>query len=48
MSNLWINIRFGTRHLQIGREDFSFKVNPYWQDHPVSGWFEVYEFFGLV
>ena len=45
MSNLWINWRFGTRHLQIGR-DFpyvSFSVNPYWVEHKPAKWFEVYE-----
>ena len=45
MSNLWINWRFGTRHLQIGR-DFpyvSFSINPYWVENKPAKWFEVYE-----
>lgn len=46
MSNLWINIRFGTRHLQVGRDEFSFRVNSYHVAHPPRKWFEVYEFFG--
>lgn len=41
MSNLWINIRIGNRHLQIGRDGASFSVNPY-----PGPWFKVYEFFG--
>lgn len=44
MSNLWINWRFGTRHLQIG-PDFpyiSFGVNPYHIKNPPKKFFEVY------
>lgn len=42
MSNLWINWRFGIRHLQIGRHApyISFAVNPYYIENPPKTWFE--------
>lgn len=42
MSNLWINWRFGIRHLQVGpdRPFVSFKVNPYYLQNPPTTWFE--------
>lgn len=51
MSNLWFNIRFGTRHLQIGRSGISLKVNPYqvdWKNkNPETWkWFTIYIWFG--
>lgn len=45
MSNLWINIRFGVRHLQIGPEGISFNVNPYAIENPPEKWCEVFQFF---
>lgn len=42
MSNCFINIRFGTRHLQVGRWFIAFEVNQYHVDHPPTKWFEVY------
>jgi hypothetical protein len=47
MSNLWFNIRFGTRHFQWSRDwEISFRVNPYWLENPSAKWFEVYCLFG--
>ncbi len=45
MSNLWINWRFGVRHLQIGPDwpFVTFRVNPYWVQHKPARWFEVYQ-----
>lgn len=49
MSNLLVNIRFGSWHLQVSK-DFpwlvTFKQNPYWWEVKPDKWFEVYEFFG--
>jgi hypothetical protein len=44
MSNLWINWRFGVRHLQIGpdRPWITFRANPYWIEHKPTRWFEVH------
>lgn len=44
MSNLWINWRFGKRHLQIGPDApyISFKVNPYRLENPPDKFFEIY------
>jgi hypothetical protein len=44
MSNLWINWRFGARHLQIGldRPFITFRINPYWVKHKPTKWFEVH------
>ena len=42
MNDLWINWRFGTRHLQIGPRGISFAVNPYHIDNPPACWFERY------
>lgn len=44
MSNLWINWRFGTRHLQIGpdRPFVTFHVNPYYVQNPPGTWFEMF------
>ena len=47
MSNLWFNIRFGTRHFQWSRDwEITFRVNPYWLENPPTKWFEVYCLFG--
>ena len=47
MSNLWINIRFGTRHLQLSRDwKWAWKYNPVHAMHD-SKWFAIYEFPGL-
>lgn len=51
MSNLWFNIRFGTRHFQFTRDwQISFGHNHYWLDKPEAyaevSWFEVYCAFG--
>lgn len=42
MSNCWINWRFGTRHLQIGKWFITFDKNPYWVRNPPTKWFETY------
>lgn len=44
MSNLWINWRFGTWHLQIGpdRPRFRFVQNDYWFENKQPCWFERY------
>lgn len=44
MSNLWINWRFGTYHLQIGpdRPYVSFTKNPYHVENPPKTWFQRY------
>ena len=43
MSNLWINWRFGIRHLQIGpdRPFIRFCANPYYLLNPPDKWFEI-------
>lgn len=46
MSSDWINIRFGSRHLQIGPNEISFNVNWYWVENKPTKWFEIYKFFG--
>lgn len=46
MSDLWVNIRIGVRHLQIGPRGFSFEVNPYHVQNKPERFFEVFEFFG--
>lgn len=46
MSNLWFNIRFGKRHLQIGPDGVSFKINSYWLKNAPDKWFAVYCWFG--
>lgn len=42
MSNLWLNIRFGKRHLQIGPDGITFRVNSYWMYTKPTKWFEIY------
>lgn len=42
MSNCWINWRFGTRHLQIGKWFITFEVNHYLVENPPAKWFEIY------
>jgi hypothetical protein len=44
MSDLWLNIRFGARHLQIGPRCISFRINGFWMLHEPDRWIEVYEF----
>lgn len=47
MSNLWFNIRFGSRHFQLDNEwKFSFRQNRHWIENPPSKWFAIYTFFG--
>lgn len=47
MSNLWFNIRFGTRHFQWSRDwKITFSVNTYFIENPPAKWFEVYCLFG--
>jgi len=48
MSNLWFNVRFGTRHWQWGPDGMSFRVNLYFVENPpkLGFWFEVYCLFG--
>lgn len=49
MSDLYFNIRFGTRHLQIGPKTFRFSYNPaHAKGERADGWrwFRVYEWFG--
>jgi hypothetical protein len=42
MSDLWINWRFGRRHLQIGPRGVSFTTNDYWTNNKPRRWFELY------
>ena len=44
MDDLWVNIKFGKRHLQIDRHTFAVVINPYY-DKSKGKWFKVYEFF---
>lgn len=51
MSNLWFNIRFGTRHWQWGPDGMSFRLNPAqveWRarEPKTWKWFAVYCAFG--
>lgn len=47
MSNLWFNIRFGTRHFQMSNDwRFSFSVNYHFVENPPAKFFEVYCIFG--
>lgn len=47
MSNLWFNIRFGTRHFQFSRDwKISFRVNSYWVKNQPDKWFKIYCLFG--
>ena len=50
MSDLWINIRFGTRHFKVKRwfRGLSFRVNTYHLENPPDSWFEVYQLFGHI
>lgn len=50
MSDLWVNIRFGHRHLQIkkGLKGVRLSRNQWHIDNPPKKWFQVYEFFGMV
>lgn len=45
MSDLWVNIRFGVRHLQIGPRGVTFRVNHHHYAYPPATWCEVFEFF---
>ena len=47
MSNLWFNIRFGKRHLQLNKWTVSFRVNPHWIENRPTKWFCIYTFFGV-
>lgn len=44
MNNLWINWRFGTWHLQIGRDRpfVAFRQNGFWLTNKPAKWFEAY------
>lgn len=51
MSSLWFNIRFGTRHWQLGRDGMSFRVNQaqveWRKEEPHTWkWFAIYCWFG--
>jgi hypothetical protein len=48
MSNLWINIRFGCRHLQVALKPFKIKLltNLYWVENTPTKWLAVYTIFG--
>lgn len=47
MSNLWFNIRFGTRHFQWSRDwEITFRANPFHLEYPPTQWFQVYCVFG--
>jgi hypothetical protein len=47
MSNLWFNIRFGTRHFQLSRDwEITFRVNPYFIENPPKRYFDIYCLFG--
>ena len=46
MSNLWFNIRFGTKHWQWGPDGMHWGTNSYFIEHPPTNWFEVYCLFG--
>ena len=51
MSNLWINIRFGARHFQVGPDGVTFGINGvHLPEHRTDDWvwFEIYDFFGWV
>lgn len=43
MSDLFLNWRFGIRHLQIGKWFVRFSVNPYFIKHDYNKWFERYQ-----
>lgn len=43
MGNLWLNVRFGSRYLQIGPGVFRFGRNPFWERRPPDKWFQVYQ-----
>lgn len=44
MSNLWLNVRFGTYHLQGERGGgFHWSYNPFHENNPK--WFALYTFF---
>lgn len=47
MSNKIINIRFGTRHLQVERSPFRVKIyqNPHWVKNTPKTFVKVYKFF---
>lgn len=42
MSSDIINLRFGYRHLHIGKWYIRVSVNPYWILNKPDKWFEVY------
>jgi len=42
MSDLWMNIRFGVRHLQVSRRGITFSVNQYHVENKPDRWFQVY------
>lgn len=48
MNNLWINIRFGARHFQVGPDGITFGINAIHLVEPRPKWFEVYQLFGWV
>ena len=51
MSNLWVNIRFGSYHLQMGN-DYPYKItwkqNQYWVKNKPNKWFAVYNWFNMI
>jgi hypothetical protein len=50
MTKLWVNIRFGVRHFQIGPHTLRFAVNPKQielrKTNPNWKWFEIITIFG--
>jgi len=50
MSDLWVNIRIGTRHLLVARgfKYIRFESNPYFAENKPESFIKVHEFFGLV
>ena len=42
MCDLWINWRFGARHLQIGPRGITFQINSYWLHNKPASWFQRY------
>ena len=48
MSDLWFNIRFGYRHLQLSNSwELSVRTNMHWVVNKPDKWFQVYTVFGV-
>lgn len=49
MGNLWLNVRFGTYHLQCGGNKWwhvRWAQNKYHAENPPETFFKLYQFFG--